>query len=121
VLDTLEQPAKPLLREYLRRAKLSRGGAAVTTVFLAFETFVKPVSVDHFVPCWDVGEGMGMQRGGGWQRIKGDVGEIVGRSGGRSMYSFIPSISFLASSWQDRARGKSTLTNILTRRGFNHH
>jgi elongator complex protein 5 len=45
VLDNLEQPAKPLLREYIRRAKLSK----TSSVFLSFETFARPKDVDIFV------------------------------------------------------------------------
>lgn len=48
VLDSLEQPAKPLLREYIRRAKLSK----TVSVFLSFETFARPKDVDVFVPCY---------------------------------------------------------------------
>ena len=82
VLDTLEQPSTRLLREYLRRAKSAKG---LVTIFLAFETFVKPANVDYFVPCHDVGEGLG------WERISRDVGETVRKSGGKSKH-FIPSI-----------------------------
>lgn len=49
LLDTLEQPAKPLVREYLRRAKSSR----TQPIFLSFETFTSPVDVNNFNPCWD--------------------------------------------------------------------
>lgn len=49
ILDTLEQPAKPLLTEYLRRAKLSR----TQTVFLSFETLTQPTDANNFIPCWD--------------------------------------------------------------------
>lgn len=48
VLDNLEQPAKPLLREYIRRAKLSK----TSTVFLSFENFARPKDVDIFVQCF---------------------------------------------------------------------
>lgn len=47
--DTLEQPAKPLLREYIRRAKLGK----TQVIYLAFETFVKPDHAETFVTCWD--------------------------------------------------------------------
>jgi elongator complex protein 5 len=77
VLDTLEQPARPLLKEYVRRAILAK---TVTTVFLAFESFTKPAGVDHFVPCYGIGEGSG------WQRIATDVARVSARSGGTSMY-----------------------------------
>ena len=49
LLDTLEQPAKPLLREYLRRAKLSR----TPSIFISFETFIQRPDADKFIPCWD--------------------------------------------------------------------
>ena len=49
ILDTLEQPAKPLLKEYLRRSKISR----TQSIFLSFETSVPPSDVDAFIPCWD--------------------------------------------------------------------
>ena len=49
VQDTLEQPAKPLLGEYLRRARLSK----THSIFLAFETFKHPANVDTFIPCHD--------------------------------------------------------------------
>jgi elongator complex protein 5 len=49
VFDSLEQPAKPLLREYLRRAKLGKS----SSIFLAFETLKKPQACDNFITCWD--------------------------------------------------------------------
>jgi elongator complex protein 5 len=49
VFDSLEQAARPLLREYLRRAKLSR----TYSIFLSFETFKGPAHVERFIPCWD--------------------------------------------------------------------
>ena len=49
VLDSLEQPAKPLLREYIRRSNLSK----TFTIFLTFETVQQPPGVDAFIPCWD--------------------------------------------------------------------
>lgn len=52
VLDTLEQPANLLIREYLRRSRLSK----TTTIFLSFETFVKPRYVDYFVECYGDGQ-----------------------------------------------------------------
>lgn len=48
VKDSLEQPAKPLLREYIRRAKLSK----TSVVYLSFETFTKPKDVDLFLECY---------------------------------------------------------------------
>lgn len=52
VLDTLEQSANPVIREYLRRSRLSK----TTTIFLSFETFVKPRHVDYFVECYGNGQ-----------------------------------------------------------------
>ena len=49
ILDTLEQPAKPLPREYIRRAKISR----THTIFLSFETFTPPPDADTVIQCWD--------------------------------------------------------------------
>ncbi|KAI2899200.1 hypothetical protein CBS11852_3401 [Aspergillus niger] len=46
VLDSLEQPATPLTKEYIRRAKLSR----THVTLLAFETLKPPESVDAFIP-----------------------------------------------------------------------
>lgn len=48
VLDDLEQPAKPLLREYIRRAKISK----TISIFLSFETFARPKDVDVFLQCF---------------------------------------------------------------------
>ncbi|OTB07732.1 hypothetical protein M426DRAFT_317629 [Hypoxylon sp. CI-4A] len=48
VLDTLEQSAKPVLREFLTRAKASKS----KTIFLSFGTLKKPGSVDVFVKAW---------------------------------------------------------------------
>ncbi|KAJ5504885.1 Histone acetylation protein 2 [Penicillium fimorum] len=45
VLDSLEQPATPLLKEYIRRAKLSK----VHVTLIAFETLKRPEGVDAFV------------------------------------------------------------------------
>lgn len=79
VLDTLEQPATPVLREYLRRARLSR----TTTVFLSYETFSKPRDVDFFIGCH--GEGRGMEG------VRRDVMDVINKSGGKS--TFYPSRS----------------------------
>lgn len=49
VLDNLEQSAKPLLREYVRRAHLSK----THVIFLSFETPRSPAGVDDFIPCWN--------------------------------------------------------------------
>ncbi|KAK2764957.1 hypothetical protein FQN54_008656 [Arachnomyces sp. PD_36] len=45
VLDSLEQPATPLIREYIRRAKLSK----VDVTFVSFETLNRPDGVDNFI------------------------------------------------------------------------
>jgi elongator complex protein 5 len=75
--DTLEQSAKPLGKEYLRRAK---SGKDVVTIFLAFETFSKPRNVDHFVPCDDIGKGIG------WQKLASSIVGIQRQSLCRSEY-----------------------------------
>ncbi|WEW61513.1 hypothetical protein PRK78_007003 [Emydomyces testavorans] len=45
ILDSLEQPATPLLKEYIRRAKLSKSHVT----FVSFETFKRPEGVDSFI------------------------------------------------------------------------
>ncbi|OCT50459.1 killer toxin sensitivity protein [Cladophialophora carrionii] len=96
VLDSLEQPAWPLLREYLRRAKLSK---LVTTVFLAFETVVKPENVDYFLPRHDVAEGTSA-----WQKdITRDFASIVKRSAGKRVLVIVDSMTTLASLSTDPA------------------
>ncbi|KAI0007375.1 histone acetylation protein 2 [Xylariaceae sp. FL0662B] len=45
VLDTLEQSAKPLIREFLSRAKVAKS----KTIFVSFSTLRKPADVDVFV------------------------------------------------------------------------
>ncbi|KMP09555.1 hypothetical protein CIRG_09725 [Coccidioides immitis RMSCC 2394] len=45
LLDSLEQPATPLLREYIRRARLSKS----QVTFVSFETFTRPEAVDSFL------------------------------------------------------------------------
>ncbi|CAI7622186.1 unnamed protein product [Penicillium manginii] len=45
LLDSLEQPATPLLKEYIRRAKLSK----VHVTLISFETLRKPDGVDAFI------------------------------------------------------------------------
>ncbi|KAL4898611.1 Elongator complex protein 5 [Aspergillus ambiguus] len=45
LLDSLEQPATPLIREYIRRAKISK----VHITLVAFETLKSPDGVDAFV------------------------------------------------------------------------
>ncbi|KIW89788.1 uncharacterized protein Z519_09945 [Cladophialophora bantiana CBS 173.52] len=125
LLDTLEQPARPLLtREYLRRAgprarplssSSSRAGSGsasvVVVVFLGFETFAKPDGVDYFVPCYGFcgggeavgGGGMGGPgRSGGMgegvgERIAREVGEILRQSGGKRFLIMIDSLTTLAS------------------------
>ncbi|KAF9891308.1 hypothetical protein FE257_004163 [Aspergillus nanangensis] len=45
LLDSLEQPATPLVREYIRRAKISK----VHVTLIAFETLRAPDGVDAFI------------------------------------------------------------------------
>ncbi|KAJ6122001.1 Histone acetylation protein 2 [Penicillium capsulatum] len=45
LLDSLEQPATPLIKEYIRRAKLSK----VHVTLIAFETLKQPEGVDVFI------------------------------------------------------------------------
>ncbi|OXV11652.1 hypothetical protein Egran_00591 [Elaphomyces granulatus] len=45
LLDSLEQPAAPLMREYIRRTKLSK----IHVTFVSFETLKRPCGVDSFV------------------------------------------------------------------------
>ncbi|KAI1964684.1 hypothetical protein LOZ58_001371 [Ophidiomyces ophidiicola] len=45
LLDSLEQPAYPVLAEYIRRAKLSKSHV----VFISFDTFKRPKAVDTFI------------------------------------------------------------------------
>ncbi|KAJ5242121.1 Histone acetylation protein 2 [Penicillium citrinum] len=45
LLDSLEQPATPLFKEYIRRAKLSK----VHVTLISFETLRKPDGVDAFI------------------------------------------------------------------------
>ncbi|EER43948.1 killer toxin sensitivity protein [Histoplasma capsulatum H143] len=45
LLDSLEQPATPLIKEYIRRAKLSK----VHVIFVSFETLTRPDGVDTFI------------------------------------------------------------------------
>ncbi|OAX80527.1 hypothetical protein ACJ72_05140 [Emergomyces africanus] len=45
LLDSLEQPATPLVREYIRRAKLSK----LHVIFVSFETLIRPDGVDTFI------------------------------------------------------------------------
>ena len=71
VQDTLEQPAKPLLREYLRRARLSKA----SVVFLSFETFARPQNVDYFLECYGISDRRGAER------IAGEVRTVLGGSG----------------------------------------
>ncbi|GAM39840.1 hypothetical protein TCE0_034r11709 [Talaromyces pinophilus] len=46
VLDSLEQPAKPLLNEYIRRAQVI---SKVHVTFISFETLKNPNGVDSFI------------------------------------------------------------------------
>ncbi|TKA38954.1 hypothetical protein B0A54_10003 [Friedmanniomyces endolithicus] len=50
VLDSLEQSARPLISEYMRRAKL----ANVHVGFVSFETLRKPRDADVFISAWNV-------------------------------------------------------------------
>ncbi|KAK0892000.1 hypothetical protein LTS16_023348 [Friedmanniomyces endolithicus] len=50
VLDSLEQSARPLISEYMRRAKL----ANVHVVFVSFETLRKPRDADVFISAWNL-------------------------------------------------------------------
>ncbi|KAH8695106.1 putative killer toxin sensitivity protein [Talaromyces proteolyticus] len=45
ILDSLEQPAKPLLKEYIRRGQLSK----THITFISFESLKKPNGVDSFI------------------------------------------------------------------------
>ncbi|GAB7350294.1 hypothetical protein MBLNU459_g0931t1 [Dothideomycetes sp. NU459] len=48
VIDSLEQSGKPLLREYIRRANISK----TKVIFVSFETLRKPHDVHVFIPGW---------------------------------------------------------------------
>ncbi|KAI0600521.1 histone acetylation protein 2 [Biscogniauxia sp. FL1348] len=48
VLDTLEQSAKPVVREFMARAKISKS----KVIFVSFATLRKPVDADVFVKAW---------------------------------------------------------------------
>jgi elongator complex protein 5 len=83
IFDSLEQPARPLLREYLRRAKLAKS----SSIFLAFETLTKPEECDMFITCWD--------------KTPAQISQAVlhawaGTSGDRRCLIFIDSVSTLA-------------------------
>ncbi|KAF3490637.1 uncharacterized protein GIQ15_00154 [Arthroderma uncinatum] len=45
VQDSLEQPAAPLLKEYIRRTRLSKGHVT----FISFDTLTRPAGVDSFI------------------------------------------------------------------------
>ncbi|EGD84972.1 hypothetical protein H112_08694 [Trichophyton rubrum D6] len=45
VQDSLEQPAAPLLKEYIRRTKLSKGHVT----FVSFDTLTRPAGADTFI------------------------------------------------------------------------
>ncbi|KAL1960026.1 hypothetical protein VTO42DRAFT_198 [Malbranchea cinnamomea] len=45
ILDSLEQPAAPLLKEYIRRAKLSK----THVTYISFDTLKRPDGVDTFI------------------------------------------------------------------------
>ena len=95
VLDSLEQSAKPLIGEYVRRAKVwfkSAPGTVlehgllmvllqivgVHVVFVSFETLRKPRDVDTFIQAWS----QSLQV---WQR---DVGAALRGQTGQSMYTY---------------------------------
>ncbi|KAI2641612.1 histone acetylation protein 2 [Hypomontagnella submonticulosa] len=48
ILDTLEQSARPLVREFLSRAKASKA----KIIFLSYATLKKPADVDIFIKAW---------------------------------------------------------------------
>ena len=49
VIDTAEQSARPLLKEYIRRA--NKHSATVT--FVSFETLIQPTGCRNFIRAWD--------------------------------------------------------------------
>ncbi|KAL9615964.1 MAG: hypothetical protein Q9160_009108 [Pyrenula sp. 1 TL-2023] len=52
LLDSLEQPARPLIGEYIRRANESK----THTIFISFETLKQLNGVEKFIPAWKYGE-----------------------------------------------------------------
>ncbi|OTA91765.1 hypothetical protein M434DRAFT_12864 [Hypoxylon sp. CO27-5] len=48
VLDTLEQSAQPVVREFLSRAKVSKS----KVIFISFAALKKPADVDIFIKAW---------------------------------------------------------------------
>ncbi|KIX09413.1 uncharacterized protein Z518_00493 [Rhinocladiella mackenziei CBS 650.93] len=91
VLDTLEQPGKPLLREYLRRARLGR----TSTIFLSFETFVKAKDANFFIKCYDDGRPV--------ERIAREVRDVVEHANSNRFLIIIDSLSTIASKSTDPA------------------
>ncbi|KAI9718875.1 MAG: hypothetical protein M1812_003759 [Candelaria pacifica] len=50
ILDSLEQSGKPLIQEYLRRAKVAK----VQTLYVSFQTLRPPKDVDVFIKAWSL-------------------------------------------------------------------
>ncbi|KIV91491.1 hypothetical protein PV10_06025 [Exophiala mesophila] len=103
VKDSLEQPAKPLLREYIRRAKLSK----TSVIFLSFETFTKPKDVDFFVECY------GDKKS---ETILRDVQKVVSSGAGKRFLIIIDSLTTLCSKPQTPGTGINLvefLSNLL--------
>ncbi|TKA68760.1 hypothetical protein B0A55_07410 [Friedmanniomyces simplex] len=75
VLDSLEQSARPLISEYVRRAK----AASVHVVFVSFETLRKPRDADTFISACK----LNLQA---WQ--KEVIEALKGRQGQRSLLVF---------------------------------
>ncbi|KAI5924743.1 histone acetylation protein 2 [Camillea tinctor] len=48
ILDTLEQSAKPVVREFMTRAKISKS----RVIFVSFATLRKPAEADIFIKAW---------------------------------------------------------------------
>ncbi|KAL2400400.1 hypothetical protein ABEF95_012542 [Exophiala dermatitidis] len=101
VLDTLEQPASPLTREYLRRARISRS----TTIYLSFETFAKPRNVDFFIECF--GETQSPER------IARKAANAVGKSGNKRYLILIDSLATLVA-MATASSSKLNLTAFLS-------
>ncbi|KAI1611885.1 elongator complex protein 5 [Exophiala viscosa] len=101
VLDTLEQSANCLLREYLRRSRLSK----TSTIFLSLETFSQPRNVDYFIECY--GETQTPER------IARAVTEILVKGGSRRYLIIIDALTTLASISSDPASNLN-LTTFLS-------
>ncbi|KAK0930900.1 hypothetical protein LTR29_016613 [Friedmanniomyces endolithicus] len=72
VLDSLEQSARPLISEYMRRAKL----ADIHVVFVSFETLRKPRDADVFISAWNLTQPA-------WQK---EVADALKGQQGRTIY-----------------------------------